>query len=562
MVLPGSHIPFAPTRERVSSQQQQLHQYEHQRLVGLPQQGPQQAAFMIESPNLSTGSSTTPEVCPPGPLITPEDHPQQRPSSKLEKSRDNATTPTFQQYTVPPPPPLRKTTQQRQPRQQQQPRQRQRPSPAGAGIAAPDYTPSPHWQNLPDGDLATKTTAAALAMAPEGTAVVDVVEELRKCRNRVAANKCRQKKKASAAKLEGRNAALQQHNARLNTELGNLKREFAGLHDTLMGHFNCGDVNIQTYIQNRATSIATATPATTASAAVAAATQPGDRRSTRRYETMELPMFATQGASSMMTPTPNTDPSGMIRYAYETAPSYPLRSSISGMTTVETTTSSSSSSSPPAGELGSTQEQRQPQQHRQQGQHRTDAFPSAAAYIGGRTTSRVPIPALHQHHSAISTSSSADIPPNLHGLPSPPSMQLQPSPMITQRQYPFYHSGEVPLQAPFGSANAVFGGGHENNGQHGGGIQVYQHQHHQHGYHRSSSSSRHNQLEDSSMRCAGEEAGYHGDADDDDHGNGDDAGDGDGNGNGDGDGDGDNTDLGWGELLPAWEMPTITDSAR
>ncbi len=71
-------------------------------------------------------------------------------------------------------------------------------------------------------------------------------------RNRVAASKCRQKKKEWTSNLESRARDLQKNNSSLRLMLGSLKDEILFLKGELLKHTSCGCEQIQSYLKQRA----------------------------------------------------------------------------------------------------------------------------------------------------------------------------------------------------------------------------------------------------------------------------------------------------------------------
>ena len=71
-------------------------------------------------------------------------------------------------------------------------------------------------------------------------------------RNRVAASKCRQKKKEWTSNLETRARDLQKHNSSLRMMLGSLKDELLFLKSELLKHTSCGCDQIQSLLKQRA----------------------------------------------------------------------------------------------------------------------------------------------------------------------------------------------------------------------------------------------------------------------------------------------------------------------
>ncbi|KAI2643364.1 hypothetical protein GGS21DRAFT_11784 [Xylaria nigripes] len=71
-------------------------------------------------------------------------------------------------------------------------------------------------------------------------------------RNRVAAMKCRKKKKEWVNDLEETKTGLESHNAHLHMELDGLVDEASRIRAQLMVHANCNDSNIDKWIENEA----------------------------------------------------------------------------------------------------------------------------------------------------------------------------------------------------------------------------------------------------------------------------------------------------------------------
>jgi len=84
-----------------------------------------------------------------------------------------------------------------------------------------------------------------------------VVEEHRRSkfleRNRLAASKCREKKKQFVSDLEETKIALERQNAHLHREYNGLLGEVSGLKHHLMTHAKCNDPNIDLWLNNEAT---------------------------------------------------------------------------------------------------------------------------------------------------------------------------------------------------------------------------------------------------------------------------------------------------------------------
>lgn len=73
-----------------------------------------------------------------------------------------------------------------------------------------------------------------------------------KQRNRVAASKCRQKKKVNVDKLKEMQAHLQAQNDRLREEFKNLREEVGQIKNHLINHTECNDANINRWVENEA----------------------------------------------------------------------------------------------------------------------------------------------------------------------------------------------------------------------------------------------------------------------------------------------------------------------
>jgi len=71
-------------------------------------------------------------------------------------------------------------------------------------------------------------------------------------RNRIAASKCREKKKQWVHDLEARKSELEAQHAGLHAELASLADEVTQIKNYLMGHAGCGDANIDMWIENEA----------------------------------------------------------------------------------------------------------------------------------------------------------------------------------------------------------------------------------------------------------------------------------------------------------------------
>ncbi|ORY71953.1 uncharacterized protein BCR38DRAFT_319883, partial [Pseudomassariella vexata] len=71
-------------------------------------------------------------------------------------------------------------------------------------------------------------------------------------RNRVAATKCRQKKKEWMSDLEDTRFGLESQNSHLQMEYNSLAEEVSQIRAELMAHGNCNDPNINKWIENEA----------------------------------------------------------------------------------------------------------------------------------------------------------------------------------------------------------------------------------------------------------------------------------------------------------------------
>lgn len=71
-------------------------------------------------------------------------------------------------------------------------------------------------------------------------------------RNRIAASKCREKKKLFVSDLEETKIDLEARHAQLQLEYNGLLSEVSGLKHRLMAHAKCGDPNIDSWLSNEA----------------------------------------------------------------------------------------------------------------------------------------------------------------------------------------------------------------------------------------------------------------------------------------------------------------------
>ncbi|RYP38171.1 hypothetical protein DL766_001081 [Monosporascus sp. MC13-8B] len=158
---------------------------------------PQAESSKLQSPGLSRGSPTTPETRSSGRLVTPEDHPR----SRQKKTDGVPRVISFQPYV-----PLAR-------------RKRQRSQKSQEGVSP-------------------------------------VQEETKRNRflekNRIAATKCRQKKKEWMSDLEETRSGLESQNAQLRMECNGLLDEVSRLRIELMQHASCNDPNIDKWVENEA----------------------------------------------------------------------------------------------------------------------------------------------------------------------------------------------------------------------------------------------------------------------------------------------------------------------
>ncbi|KAF7516067.1 hypothetical protein G7054_g14313 [Neopestalotiopsis clavispora] len=154
----------------------------------------------LESPDLTSGSSTTPESRRSGQSITPNITPPDIAAYPIQPSKPPDAI-------FPPPAPL--LPRRRRPR-------KPRPKP----------------------ELSAEQEAAKREKFLE--------------RNRVAAGKCREKRKSWMTDLEDTKLELEDRNTRLRTEHNALLMEFNQMRALLMSHANCGDVRINKWVENEA----------------------------------------------------------------------------------------------------------------------------------------------------------------------------------------------------------------------------------------------------------------------------------------------------------------------
>lgn len=158
---------------------------------------PVREGVKLESPGLSSGSSSTPETAFSSQSITPENHPAH---SQQSHGLSQA---------VFPPPMTALPPRKRRPRKPK---------------------PRPH-----------------LSMEQEEVKRNKFLE-----RNRVAATKCRQKRKEWQSDLEETKFGLESQNSHLQMEYSGLVNEVSQIRAQLMSHANCHDPNIDKWIENEA----------------------------------------------------------------------------------------------------------------------------------------------------------------------------------------------------------------------------------------------------------------------------------------------------------------------
>lgn len=73
-----------------------------------------------------------------------------------------------------------------------------------------------------------------------------------KQRNRVAAHKCRQKKRERVDELKEQSSSLEAENSNLHIEYERLRKEIGQVRSDLMHHTECNDNNINQWISNEA----------------------------------------------------------------------------------------------------------------------------------------------------------------------------------------------------------------------------------------------------------------------------------------------------------------------
>ncbi|KAI0598206.1 hypothetical protein F4775DRAFT_201803 [Biscogniauxia sp. FL1348] len=162
-----------------------------------PPATPHLNSAQLESPVLSSGSASTPETRVSQQLITPEHHPSEparRPGDFAERL----------DYSLPNPSSGRRRSRKQKPREEMDPE-------------------------------------------VEGVKRNRFLE-----RNRVAATKCRQKKKEWVSDLEGAKLTLESQNSHLQMEYNGLIDEVSRIRSELMIHANCHDTNINKWIENEA----------------------------------------------------------------------------------------------------------------------------------------------------------------------------------------------------------------------------------------------------------------------------------------------------------------------
>ncbi|KAI9371832.1 hypothetical protein BJX61DRAFT_543307 [Aspergillus egyptiacus] len=87
-------------------------------------------------------------------------------------------------------------------------------------------------------------------------------QEKTRARNRLAASKCRQKKKEQNSQLEATYREQREKRERLFSDIDSLKNELVECKSALLAHSNCGHEGIQRYIQDMAKKLTTSTDET------------------------------------------------------------------------------------------------------------------------------------------------------------------------------------------------------------------------------------------------------------------------------------------------------------
>ncbi|KAI5924684.1 hypothetical protein F4810DRAFT_709265 [Camillea tinctor] len=192
---PPSSCPTAPALSCPSTHRARGHKSSHAKL-GLPAT-PHLASAQLESPGLSSGSASTPETRVSQQLVTPEN----LPTESTRRPQDFAESIDF---SLPTPSSGRRRGRKQKPREE----------------VGPEV---------------------------EGFKRNRFLE-----RNRVAATKCRQKKKEWVSDLEGAKLTLESQHSHLQMEYNGLLDEASRIRSELMVHANCHDANINKWLENEA----------------------------------------------------------------------------------------------------------------------------------------------------------------------------------------------------------------------------------------------------------------------------------------------------------------------
>ncbi|KAI1496751.1 hypothetical protein F5X99DRAFT_413784 [Biscogniauxia marginata] len=192
---PSSSFPTAPVSSRMSTVPAIGHISSRNNLG--PSATPYPNSAQLESPGLSSGSASTPETRVSQQLITPENLPPE------SARKPQGITESFD-----------------------------------VSLAAPSSGRRRHRK---------QKTKEEVDPDVEGTKRNRFLE-----RNRVAATKCRQKKKEWVSDLEGAKLTLETQNSHLQVEYNGLVDELGRVRSELMAHANCNDANIDKWIENEA----------------------------------------------------------------------------------------------------------------------------------------------------------------------------------------------------------------------------------------------------------------------------------------------------------------------
>lgn len=125
---------------------------------------------------------------------------------------------------------------------------RTRKSVSSKSTAPPEEPPPPKRRK---GKKAPKTEAPETHVPPDASDRDQKRDKFLE-RNRVAASKCRQRKKEWVTDLQGTKNALEAQNSQLQTEYTGLLTEISEMKNQLMAHANCNDPNIGLWLENEA----------------------------------------------------------------------------------------------------------------------------------------------------------------------------------------------------------------------------------------------------------------------------------------------------------------------